>query len=152
MPVPSYTWRMQPTSQPVLLDEREAADRLGRYHIQPTPQRIQIARVLLARAQHLSADQVLERVRANGQRVSMATVYNTLGLFARKGVVREVIVDPHRVFYDTNNTPHHHFYNVDTGELTDIDADRVRLERLPEVPPGTVAEGVEVIIRVRQRH
>ncbi len=138
--------------QPALLGEQQAAERLSRFHILPTQQRVQIARVLLARDQHLSADQVLDLVKAAGNRVSKATVYNTLGLFADKGVVREVIVDPHRVFYDTNTSVHHHFYNVDTGELTDIGADQLRLEGLPGVPPGTVAEGVDVIIRIRQRH
>ncbi|HHO68544.1 MAG TPA: transcriptional repressor [Gammaproteobacteria bacterium] len=143
---------MNEPRQPALLGEQQAAERLSRYDILPTQQRVQIARVLLARDQHLSADQVLDLVKAAGNRVSKATVYNTLGLFAEKGVVREVIVDPQRVFYDTNTSVHHHFYNVDTGELTDIDAERLRLEGLPGVPPGTVAEGVDVIIRIRQRH
>ncbi len=141
---------MSEISQPASLSEQAAAERLSRYDILPTQQRVRIARVLLTHDQHLSADQVLELVNAAGHRVSKATVYNTLGLFARKGVVREVIVDPNRVFYDTNNTPHHHFYNIDTGELMDIDADQLSLDDLPKVPPGTEAAGVDIIIRVRQ--
>ncbi|MEJ2652950.1 MAG: transcriptional repressor [Gammaproteobacteria bacterium] len=82
-------------------------------------------------------------------KVSKATVYNTLGLFAKEGLIREVIVDPTKVFYDPTTVPHHHFYNVDTGSLTDIDADTVVLESLPELPRGTTAAGVDVIIRVR---
>jgi Fur family iron response transcriptional regulator len=76
-------------------------------------------------------------------------VYNTLGLFARNGLVREVIVDPTRVFYDPNTDNHHHFYNMDTGELMDIDSSELRISELPELPEGTVAAGVDVIIRVR---
>ena len=130
---------------------REAVVELLKEHaIQPTQQRVEIAQILFARPQHLSADQVLAAVNADGSLVSKATVYNTLGLFADKGLVREVIVDPNRVFYDSNTSTHHHFYNVDTGALTDIDADEVAISGLPSLPAGTLAEGVEVIIRVRQ--
>lgn len=115
----------------------------------PTQQRLLIARVLFERPRHFSADQVLKQVNAGRDHVSKATVYNTLGLFASKGLVREVIVDPTRVFYDPNTSDHHHFYNVDTGELRDIDVADVQVGQLPELPAGTVTDGVDVIIRVR---
>jgi len=134
-----------------ILDETEAARRLRDYDILPTQQRVQIARILLTGDQHLSADQVLDLVKATGSRVSKATVYNTLGLFASKGILREVNVDPNRVFYDTNNSVHHHFYNIDSGELSDIDPGLIPVDQLPEAPEGSVVDGVEVIIRVRQR-
>jgi Fur family iron response transcriptional regulator len=130
---------------------REAVVELLKAHaIQPTQQRVEIAQILFARPQHMAADQVLAAVNSDGSLVSKATVYNTLGLFADKGLVREVIVDPNRVFYDSNTSTHHHFYNVDTGALTDIDADEVAISGLPSLPAGTLAEGVEVIIRVRE--
>lgn len=131
------------------LDARQVMSLLTRHDIQPTQQRVQIARVLFARDQHLSADDVLRLVNEDSARVSKATVYNTLGLFASKGLVREVIVDPSRVFYDPNTTPHHHFYNVDTGTLTDIDSQECALTHLPVPPEGTVTDGVDIIIRVR---
>jgi Fur family iron response transcriptional regulator len=131
------------------LSEDEAIERLREYDIMPTQQRMQIAQVLFTRDQHLSADQVLEMVNAAGNRVSKATVYNTLGLFARKGIVREVIVNAARVFYDTNNSAHHHFYNIDTGELLDIAPEQIPVEQLPEAPQGTAVDGVDVVIRVR---
>ena len=134
---------------PPVLGEAEAAERLRAYDILPTQQRLQIAQVLLVRDQHVSADQVLEQVNAAGSRVSKATVYNTLGLFAQKGILREVNVDPSRVFYDTNNSRHHHFYNIDTGELSDIDPAEIPVEQLPDAPEGSVIDGVEVIVRVR---
>ena len=130
-------------------EESDVVELLTAYHVQPTSQRVDIARVLFARDQHLSADEVLARVNIDGARVSKATVYNTLGLFARSGLVREVIVDRSRVFYDPNTRPHHHFYNVDTGTLTDVDAAQVVLHELPEPPRGTIPEGVDIIIRVR---
>lgn len=124
--------------------------RLLRDHgILPTQQRLMIARVLFGCQQHYSADLVMTSVNEGRDRVSKATVYNTLGLFARNGLVREVIVDPTRVFYDPNMTNHHHFYNVDSGELTDIDSADLQIRELPTLPAGTVAEGVDVIIRLR---
>ena len=129
---------------------RQDVARMLRDHgILPTQQRLMIARVLFERHQHYSADQVMSSVNEGRERVSKATVYNTLGLFARNGLVREVIVDPTRVFYDPNTSNHHHFYNVDTGELSDIDSASLQISDLPELPERTVAEGVDVIIRVR---
>lgn len=132
--------------------DKEIFDRLQDSGIAPTRQRVQIARLLFSCAQHLSADQVLEMANDQGVRVSKATVYNTLGLFARKGILRQVIIDPNRVFYDTNNSVHHHFYNMDTGELSDIEQSRIPVEQLPEAPPGTVLDGFEVILRVRSKN
>ena len=117
--------------------------------ITPTRQRVEIASALFAQPQHLSAEQILVLVNRDRHGVSKATIYNTLGLFASKGLIREVIVDPTKVFYDPTTHPHHHFYNVDTGVLMDIDADAVALHKLPELPAGTFAEGVDVVIRVR---
>jgi Fur family iron response transcriptional regulator len=81
--------------------------------------------------------------------VSKATVYNTLKLFLEKGLIREVIVDPGKVFYDPNTEPHHHFFNVVSGQLTDIDAEAISLSALPPLPEGMVTECVEVIVRIR---
>ena len=67
---------------------------------------------------------------------SKATVYNTLNLFLEKKLIREVIVDPSKVFYDPNTAPHHHFYNVDTGELTDIEAEAIAISGLPAAAGG----------------
>ncbi len=124
---------------------------LRAHGIQPTQQRLEIARALFVRPQHVSADQLLARVNGARHIVSKATVYNTLGLFAKKGLLREVIVDPSKVFYDTNTGEHHHFYNVDTNSLIDIGADHIVLGGLPDAPEGTVPVGVDVIIRVRSR-
>lgn len=133
----------------IVSSDNEIIDLLRSHDISPTHQRVEIARVLLCRHQHLSAEQVLAKVNETQSVVSKATVYNTLGLFARKGLIKEVIVDPTKVFYDPNTRPHHHFYNVDTGTLMDIEANEVCLERLPDAPDGMEADGVEVIIRLR---
>ena len=124
---------------------------LQEHGVVPTPQRLEIARILLDRPQHLSADQILDRLRRNGSRVSKATVYNTLHLFGEKGLIREVNVDPTRTFFDSTTRPHHHFYNVDTGELSDIPDSDIRVLDLPSLPAGTEQESVEILIRIRDR-
>jgi Fur family iron response transcriptional regulator len=124
---------------------------LRRHDINPTHQRIEIAHALFSRGEHLSADQVLAIVNERHSETSKATVYNTLNLFLEKKLIREVIVDPSKVFYDPNTEPHHHFYNVDTGELADIDASRIEVTGLPQLPEGMVTEGVDIIVRVRSR-
>jgi Fur family iron response transcriptional regulator len=117
--------------------------------ILPTPQRLEVAEILLEKPQHMSADQIIDRLREAGSSVSKATVYNTLNLFGERGIVREVMVDPARKFYDSTTRPHHHFYNVDTGELHDIPDDQVRFSELPPMPEGTRSEGIELLIRIR---
>lgn len=125
-------------------------DLLSSRGITPTQQRVEIAQIMFTKDQHLSAEQVLEQVNGEKALVSKATVYNTLGLFAAKGLLREVIVDPNKVFYDTNVRPHHHFYNMDDSTLVDIDVNLVQIHQLPIPPEGLITDGVEVVIRVRR--
>lgn len=116
-----------------------------------TRQRVALAQILFARPQHLSAEALLDAAVAAGVDVSKATVYNTLNLFAECGLVREINVDGSRVYYDSTTAPHHHFFNVDTGELTDLPDDAVRFLEMPELPEGTEAAGLELVVRVRNR-
>jgi len=115
----------------------------------PTRQRMQIAKLLLRKPQHLSAEQIIDGLRKSGSSVSKATVYNSLALFRDHGLVREITVDPSRRFYDSTTHDHHHFYNVETGELTDIPLDGLHIDKLPTLPDGTVQDSVEVMVRVR---
>lgn len=102
------------------MQHNEIVALLQQHKISPTRQRVEIAEFIFKQPQHLSAEIILEGVIAAGNRVSRATVYNTMGLFARKGVVNEVLIDRERVFYDSNTDAHQHIYNIDTGELTDV--------------------------------
>ena len=155
MPVQSatrlgYTARMINTSNPDATKER-ITSLLLENGIRPTQQRVQIASKLLARPQHLSADQVLALVNQDETRVSKATVYNTLNLFTEKGLIHQVIIDSGRVFYDSNTHMHHHIYNEDTGQLLDIAETEVTLKNAPALPANTVKTGVDIIIRVKNR-
>ncbi len=124
---------------------------LQHHKISPTRQRVEIAEFLFQRPQHLSAEKILDGVTDAGNRVSRATVYNTMGLFSRKGVVREILIDRERVFYDSNTEVHQHLYNVDTGELTDVyDAD-IAMVAEPELPDGTRIIDTDIIYKVTSR-
>jgi Fur family iron response transcriptional regulator len=141
---------LTPAEKSRTVDARASLAEVLRSHgVGPTHQRIEIARALFSRMTHLSADQVLAAVNERHAETSKATVYNTLKLFVEKGLVREVIVDPAKVFYDPNTSPHHHFYDVETGEITDIDGDRISIAGLPSLPEGKVAAGIDLIIRIR---
>ena len=128
----------------------DAASVLCEHGITPTVQRIDIAAVLLARPQHVCADQLQQMLAGHGTPVSKATVYNTLGLFARRGLVRELVVDSDKVLYDSNTTNHGHVYDVDTGALTDIEPGAIEVGALPPLPPGKVLEGIDIVVRVRR--
>ena len=130
--------------------EADAGRLLLAHGINPTPQRILITRLLFEQGIHMSAEDVYQRVNEADRQVSKATVYNTLGLLAAKSVIREVIANPSKVFYDPNTAPHHHFYDEDTGALTDIDATDVQVVGLPPLPPGADLRAVDVIVRFRQ--
>ena len=138
---------MNPVVQPK--SNSEIADLLRGHDINPTSQRVIITRLLFEKCTHLSAEDVFRLVNADNRHVSKATVYNTLGLLAEKGVVREVIADPTRIFYDPNTQPHHHFFDVTSGALTDISADQIQVSGLPPLPNGAKLEGVDVIVRLR---
>ena len=131
------------------MSRSEILAKFENHDILPTPQRLEVADVLLHKPQHMSAEQIIDRLRGNGSTVSKATVYNTLKLFEKNGLIKERAVDSERRIYDSATQPHHHFYHVDTGVLTDIAADTVKFSNMPELPAGTTCEEIELVIRVR---
>lgn len=132
-------------------DPEAVAELLRVHEITPTSQRLKIAGILFAEPAHFCAEQVYMRVNEEDAEVSKATVYNTLGLFVAKGLVRQVFVEPGKIFYDSNSRPHHHFYDTGSGELMDIDTLGMALHELPPLPADTELDGVDVIIRIKRR-
>jgi Fur family iron response transcriptional regulator len=124
-------------------------ERLKAVGLRPTRQRLALARLLQDGGdRHLSAEQLHEEALAAKVRVSLATVYNALHQFTAAGLLREVVVEPGRSYFDTNVEDHHHFYFEDSGRLEDIPGDQVSLVNLPEPPKGSRLSRVDVIIRV----
>jgi Fur family iron response transcriptional regulator len=81
-----------------------------------------------------------------------SSTLNTLNLFLEKKLIREVIVDPSKVFYDPNTCEHHHYYDVVSGKLTDIHGDELAVTGLPKLPEGMVTDGIDIIVRIRPQN
>ena len=129
----------------------DIAKRLRRHGLRPTRQRIRLASQLLdGQDRHVSPDDVYDQLKSGPDKLSRGTVYNTLRQFCDAGLLSEVHGAGDTLIYDTNLHDHHHFLNVDTGELTDIDTGSVQLGRLPALPDGYVLDAVELTIRIRK--
>ena len=126
-------------------------ERLKAVGLRPTRQRLALSRLLHEGGKrHLTAEQLHEEARAAKMPVSLATVYNALHQFTAAGLLREVVVEPGRSYFDTNVEDHHHFYFEGSGRLEDIPGDEVHLVRLPKLPKGTRMSRVDIIIRVTE--
>jgi Fur family transcriptional regulator, iron response regulator len=126
-------------------------ERLRRAGVALTLQRMAVAHVMLATPSHLTADDVLTRVRDIMPEISRATVYNTLKLFKDKGLLRDVIVNAEQVVFDSTTAPHHHYYDVDTGMVTDVPAGEITVVGTPSLPPEVEIESIDLVVRVRRR-
>ena len=124
---------------------------LEQHGVRPTSQRLRVAELLLTAPRHLTAEQILASLRQSSGRVSKATVYNTLTLFVDQGLARQIHADPERCVYDSTMAPHHHFQNLETGEMIDIRPEDLSFAKMPPLPPGTEIADVEVVIRLRKR-
>jgi Fur family iron response transcriptional regulator len=123
--------------------------RLQAAGLRATPKRIAIGGLLFdGHDRHVTADDVAMMARRNGVRVSLATVYNTLNQFVAAGLMKRITLDTDRTYFDTNVSDHHHLFFEDNGVLHDVPGDTVRVEGLPELPPGAKVRAVEVIVRM----
>jgi Fur family transcriptional regulator, iron response regulator len=128
-------------------------DRLRGVGLRPTRQRVALARLLFDGAdRHVTAEQLHGEATAASIPVSLATVYNTLHQFTGSGLLREVVVEPGRSYFDTNIDDHHHFFCESSGMLQDIPGTAVTVGQLPHAPAGTEISRVDVIIRVRRQN
>jgi len=134
------------------MQERPYAQTITRLRdagLRPTRQRLALGRLLFEGGdRHLTAEVLHEEAQGAGVSVSLATVYNTLHQFTEAGLLREVVVDSARTYFDTNTSDHHHFFFEDTGALMDIDGQRIAVNGLPEAPAGTDIARVDVIVRL----
>lgn len=128
----------------------EIAERLRRSGIQPSAQRVAVAEYVLATSAHPSAEQVLAEVRARAPAVSRATVYNTLNLLVRKGLLRQLQLVDGRIGFDPNLEPHHHFVDEATGQVLDVPWDALEVQRVDGLRGLEVRE-YQVVLRGRRR-
>jgi Fur family iron response transcriptional regulator len=128
----------------------QVLNRLRTSGLRPTRQRLALAKLLYDQdmCRHVTAEVLHDEAHAAGARISLATVYNTLHQFTTAGLLREIVVDSGRTYFDTNVTDHHHFFYENDGRLEDIGHEGVMLSCLPDAPKGTKVARVDVIIRV----
>ncbi|NYZ13130.1 transcriptional repressor [Azospirillum sp. RWY-5-1] len=128
---------------------KPALDRLQAVGLRPTRQRLGLARLLFDGGdRHVTAEQLHAEALSADMRVSLATVYNTLNQFTDAGLLREVVVEAGRSYFDTNTSDHHHFFLEGSGRLEDIPGRDVVLSSLPTPPAGTRVARVDVIVRL----
>lgn len=129
---------------------RHLIDRLRDADLRPTRQRLALARLLFENGnRHVTAEVLHDEASAANIPVSLATVYNTLHQFTAAGLLREIVVDSARSYFDTNIDDHHHFFFENSGSLVDIPGDTVLVDGLPPAPDGTAVSRVDVIVRLR---
>ena len=129
-----------------------AARWLSAAGLRPTRQRLTLAALLVGdgRDRHVTAEGLYAAALDRGEKVSLATVYNTLRAFCEAGLLSEITVDATRSYFDTRTDDHPHFFWEDSQHLTDAPADQLQIERLPDAPPGSQIARVDVVIRLRR--
>lgn len=129
----------------------DAIIRLRRAGLRPTRQRAELAALLFSQGhRHVTAEILREEAKTSGVDVSLATVYNTLHQFTGVGLLRQVVVDATRSYFDTNVDEHQHFYLEDHGTLIDIPGDAIAVAGVPAPPKGTRIDRVDVVVRVKR--
>ena len=126
---------------------------LSKGGLRPTRQRVIIAERLIGDGQnrHVTAESLFSVSNKRGDKVSLATVYNTLWAFCSAGLVREITVDGSKSYFDTNVSDHPHFYWEDSADLVDAPSEELKIVSLPEVPAGAEISKVDVVIRLRRK-
>ncbi len=128
-----------------------AVERLRAAGLRPTRQRVELVGLLFAEGhRHMTAESLRGEAQAGGVQVSLATVYNTLNQFTEAGLLRQVVVDASRSYFDTNTGDHHHFFVEEEGALIDIPGEHIEVARIPEPPGGLTVERIDVVVRVRR--
>lgn len=120
--------------------------------LRPTRQRVALAELLVGdgKDRHVTAESLHEASKLHGESVSLATVYNTLRAFSEVGLIREIMVDGSKSYFDTRVDDHPHFFWEDEGHLTDAPKEQLEISALPDAPAGTEISKVDVVIRVRR--
>jgi len=129
----------------------DAVERLRTAGLRPTRQRVELAGLLFAEGhRHMTAESLHGDAQAAGVKVSLATVYNTLHQFTSAGILREVVVDAARSYFDTNTGDHQHFFVENDGLLIDIPGEHIEVAGVPEPPKGMTVDRIDVVVRVRR--
>tara|TARA_Y100000590_G_scaffold123124_1_gene141012 strand:- start:193 stop:609 length:417 start_codon:yes stop_codon:yes gene_type:complete len=126
-------------------------EKLRNSGLRPTKQRIRICEILFNREKtfHFSINELLKIIQTkNNQKISLATVYNTVHAFKKKGHLKEINIGNDMSYFDTNTHSHHHFYDNQTKELVDINSDDIQIKKTPIPPNGKKITDIEVTLKI----
>ena len=119
--------------------------------LRPTKQRIEISKLLFDRKNtfHFSIDYLNNLLKKKSEeKISLATIYNTVHAFKRKGYLKEISINSNKSYFDTNITNHHHFFNENTEELIDLKDEDVSNIKIKKVIPGKKIKSIEVLVKI----
>ena len=133
-------------------------NRLRASGLRPTKQRLAICKILFNRKEtfHFTIEQLKKITDKNmKKKISLATLYNTIHAFEKKGYLKEISLKGNKTFFDTNTKNHHHIYDEDTSRLTDIEKENIYVSNLPKIPNGKKIKDIEITIKIannNQKH
>ena len=119
--------------------------------LRPTKQRLMISKLLFGQKEtfHFTIENLIKLIKKNlNQKISLATVYNTVNVLKKKGYLKEIPLEGNKTYFDTNTSSHHHFYDEDTEKLIDIDNKEIYVNKVPASPSGKSIKSVEVMVRI----
>ena len=122
-------------------------------NLRPTKQRLKICQFLFNREKtfHFTVETLNKKINKNvATKVSLATIYNTVEAFTNAGYLKEILTSKNKSYYDTNIKSHHHFYDEESKELTDIQYSQIKLSKVPTPPKGKKIKNLEVVIRIQK--
>ena len=122
-------------------------------NLRPTKQRLKICQFLFDREKtfHFTVETLNKKINKNvATKVSLATIYNTVEAFTNAGYLKEILTSKNKSYYDTNIKSHHHFYDEESKELTDIQYSQIKLSKVPTPPKGKKIKNLEVVIRIQK--
>ena len=130
---------------------RNFIEKLREVGLRPTKQRIKICEILYSREKtfHFTINDLVKMISEQmNEKISLATVYNTVHAFEKKGYLKEISIDSHKSYFDTNTSAHHHFFDEDTHQLIDIDKNDIDKINIKKNIPGKKINSIEVLVRV----
>ena len=135
----------------MISDPKTHIDRLRLSGLRPTKQRVAICKILFDRKEtfHFTIAKLKKKIDKNTKnKISLATIYNTVHAFKNNGYIKEISLLNNKIFFDTNSKSHHHFYDEDTGDLIDIKNDDILLSKLPPAPRGKRINNIDITVNV----
>ena len=135
-----------------MIKNSEFIDKLRSSGLRPTKQRLKICEVLFNRDKtfHFTIQDLATQISKQlNEKISLATVYNTVHAFKNKGYLKEISINSDKSYFDTNISNHHHFYDSETSELIDINEKEIKFEKIPKAPNGKNIKNIEVVINLK---